>query len=156
MSRTYDHHFLERLIDLCEEGQVFYSEMSEKVQSLALSSLFREMSRIRAFIATDLRVLQTEVKSSHNCFDAPVDSVKRIHDELSTASFYDSNDYYFIEPLESAEAQALEVFRTGVQTVSDSVLKEKLAIHLATMQLVHDRLKASKFDLERHVTRSTP
>ena len=151
MSGTYDNYFLDTLVVICQESSIFYQEMSERINSLALSSLFREMSRSRACTKANLEVFQAELKQTNDCFDDVAGAIISAYHNLKQ-SLADDGDLKFMERLEEAETQVLETFRTGIQQVSNPVLAEKLAIHIATMQLNYDRLKTMKFDLERHPT----
>ncbi|QEQ97508.1 DUF2383 domain-containing protein [Neptunomonas concharum] len=148
MSGTYDHDLLDKLIEVCQEGSLFYHEMSQNTKNLALASLFREIASCRAYIVSDLSTLKAHLVSTSSSFDEVVDTTKTTYKQLKWLTA-DIHSLYFVEQLELAEEHVINTFRAGVQNIKNALLAEKLALHIATLQLLQDKLKAYKVELEK-------
>ncbi len=148
MSGTYDHDLLDKLIEVCQEGSLFYHEMSQNTKNLALASLFRELASCSAYIVSYLSTLKAHLVSTSSSFDEVVDTTKTTYKQLKWLTA-DIHSLYFVEQLELAEEHVINTFRAGVQNIKNALLAEKLALHIATLQLLQDKLKAYKVELEK-------
>lgn len=149
MSGTFDRHLVSSVIYICRQGAAFYQRLSEQVASVALSSLFREMSQSRRQAALNLSTSerQPEEVAAVSGVTARVDNM---YNNLAlTPDQY--RNVWFLDRLEQTEAQVLNTLRNSVSQLSDSQLAEQLARAIATLQIANDRLKSFKADAERRL-----
>ncbi len=148
MCGTYDNDLLDKLIEVCQEGSLFYHEMSQNTKNLALASLFREIASCRDYIVNDLSTLKAHIVSTSSSFDEVVDRTKTTYKQLEWLTA-DARSLFFVGQLELAEEYVIASFRAGVKNVTNALLAEKLALHIATLQLLQDKLKTYKVELEK-------
>lgn len=140
MSSTQDSELLNEIITLCHDGALFYREAASGVKSLELSSMFREMAEQREQIAADISEKVRRMGEEPAYGGTLVGRMRTMYADVR-ARLSSDVDYQYVKELEVAEQRTLDALKEGVRQVEYPVLAEELALHLAAIQLMQDRVR---------------
>lgn len=140
MSFTRDRELLNDIVALCHDSALFYRDAASGVRSLELASLFREMAEQRELIAADVGEKVRQMGEEPADGGTLVGRMRTLYTDIR-ARLASDTDYQYVKELEVAEQRTLEALKAGVRQVEYPVLAEELALHLATIQLMQDRVR---------------
>ena len=139
MIGTHDSRLIGELISACHDGEQFYYQAAKAVENSELGSLFLDMAVIRGDIVRDLtekvQELQDMPVKPKQIVTAMQISYRKLHDQLGAGV-----DYHYVKRLEQVENDTLEKFKAAIRGCKSCTVAEKIATHLATLQLMRDRM----------------
>ncbi|TCK09539.1 PA2169 family four-helix-bundle protein [Marinobacterium mangrovicola] len=147
MSGTQDSDLLNELIAVCHDGECFYRHAAKAVENSELRSLFWEMADSRRQIAEALSDKLAGAEGEGRDGTALSQRMRRLYAELEARLSRDS-DVRYVSELEHREAHALYNFRQSISSVQNTRLAQELARHLASIQVMHDRMHLIREEIE--------
>lgn len=147
MSGAQENDLVSELIAVCHDGECFYRQAAESVENSELRSLFWEMANSRRQIAEALsdKPVGAGLEGRHGA--ALSQRMRRLYAELEARLSRDS-DVKYVSELEYNEAHALHNFRQSIVGVKSTGLAQELARHLASIQVMHDRMHLIREEIE--------
>ncbi|SEF72862.1 PA2169 family four-helix-bundle protein [Marinobacterium lutimaris] len=147
MSGAQDSDLVNELIAVCHDGEGFYRHAAKAVENSELRSLFWEMADSRRQIAEALSDKVVGRLGEGRDSAALSLRMRRLYAEVEARLARDS-DVTYVSELERSEANTLDNFRQSIGSVQSTRLAQELARHLASIQVMHDRMHLIREEIE--------
>lgn len=134
---------LNDLIEALNDGISFYDHAAAEAAQDAHQQLFRDMSRIKSAIVTDLKA-EVAVRGGEPANDSTwLGDFRQGYADLK-AKLTKDPDAAYIKSLEAQEDRVLHSFRDAVDADQPSRVRELAIAHLPEVTAMHDRMRALK------------
>lgn len=138
-----DVWLLNDIIDLCQEGQVFYCQAKESVADYNLKRIFSRMAAIHSRMLTELIPLFSQEKQVPIIFNRAVIDIKPTYVTVYHAVTHQHTSQTIIVILKT-ERQALMRLKLAVKQANSQRVAHQLAEGTAWLQITCDQLTALK------------
>lgn len=138
-----DVWLLNDIIDLCQEGQVFYCQAKESVVDYNLKRIFSQMAAIHTRMLTELVPLFCQEKQVPIIFSQSSNDIKPTY----VTGYYavtHQRTAQAIPVILATELQALTHFKLAVKQANSQQVARQLAEGTAWLQITCDQLTALK------------
>ena len=134
---------LNDLIEALNDGIAFYDHAATEATQPVHQQLFRDMSRIKTAIVTDLKA-EVAVRGGEPANDGTwLGDFRQGYADLK-AKLTKDPDAAYINSLEAQEDRVLHSFRDAVYADQPSRVRELAIAHLPEVTAMHDRMRALK------------